>query len=132
MNFARPLFLYAAFFNWFVGGGILIAYRPLFYMTGITPIPENPLFLYLFSGFLLVFGLGYFWASRDFLHNIPVIKLGIIGKLIVFVLVLDHFLAGNISWPFFMLACVDLVYALLFIHALRRLHTSGVKRLQLR
>ncbi len=115
----RPLFLSAAIFNWVVGLGMLLAYRPLFEMIGAAPIPEDPFLVQQFAGLVLIFGLGYFWASRDFARNIPVVKLGMLGKLSVFTLALIHVVLGAVTWQFLALASVDLVYALLFVAALR-------------
>ena len=38
----------------------------------------------LFLGLCFVFGIGYFWVSRDISGNHDIVRMGIIGKLLVF------------------------------------------------
>jgi len=120
MNSPRILFTHAAIFNCSIGFGILFAYQFLFGLIGMAPIPSNPLFLHLFAGIVVIFGIGYYWVSRDLQNNIAVVKMGIIGKLTVFGLVLGHFIAGNVTWHLMAIASMDFVYALLFMSALKK------------
>jgi hypothetical protein len=66
-----------------------------------------------------IFGIAYYWAAKDLNKNINLVKLGIIGKLTVFVLPLAYYLVGLVSWQLPALASIDLVYSILFINALR-------------
>ena len=72
------------------------------------------------SGWLVIcYGIGYFWASRDPAGNLGIIRLGIIGKLGVFGVVLISTLLGHVSWQMNLLSSADLIFAVLFIIALR-------------
>jgi hypothetical protein len=118
---SKTLFLTAAIFNWAVGLVLAFKAELLFELFQITPAPTEPLFLQLFSWLVIVFGIGYFWASKDLAANVSIVKLGLLGKLSVVLVVLACILAGVVSWQMMLLASVDLVYAALFWRALRSL-----------
>lgn len=115
----RIMFTTAAWFNWMAGLAVAVNVELLFGLFGITPLPTEPLFLQLFAWLVIVFGIGYFWASRDPVANVPVIKLGMIGKLSVVLVSLVCVMTGSISWQFMLLVSVDLLYAILFWRALK-------------
>jgi len=115
----RIMFTTAAWFNWLAGGAVAVNAELLFGLFRITPLPTEPLFLQLFAWLVIVFGIGYFWASRDPVANVPVIKLGMIGKLSVVLVSLACVLTGSVSWQFMLLVSVDLLYAILFWRALK-------------
>jgi hypothetical protein len=115
----RIMFTTAAWFNWVAGGVVAINVELLFGLFRITPLPTEPLFLQLFAWVIIVFGIGYFWASRDPVANVPVIKLGMIGKLSVVLVSLACVLTGSVSWQIMLLVSVDLLYAILFWRALK-------------
>lgn len=116
----RDLFLSAALFNWAVAITFLFAYQPVFNLIGLSPVPQNPIYLHLFACLVAAFGLAYYWISQDFQKNRNLVKLGIIGKLTVFALPLAYCLASSISWQLPALASVDLIFAILFANALRK------------
>jgi hypothetical protein len=118
---SKTLFLTAAIFNWAVGLVLAFKAELLFELFRVTPAPTEPLFLQLFSWLVIVFGIGYFWASKDLAANVSIVKLGLLGKLSVVLVVLACILAGVVSWQMMLLASVDLVYAALFWRALRSL-----------
>jgi hypothetical protein len=115
----RIMFTTAAWFNWVAGGAVAINVELLFGLFRITPLPTEPLFLQLFAWVIIVFGIGYFWASRDPVANVPVIKLGMIGKLSVVLVSLACVLTGSVSWQIMLLVSADLLYAILFWLALK-------------
>lgn len=117
----RIMFTTAAWFNWVAGGAVFINAELLFGLFRVTPLPTEPLFLQLFAWLVIVFGIGYFWASRDPVANVPVIKLGLIGKLSVVLVSLACVLSGSVSWQIMLLMSVDLLYAILFWRALQTL-----------
>jgi len=117
----RIMLLTAAIFNWAVAFALLFNAQLLFNLFRVTPLPTEPLFLHLFAGLVFAFGVGYFWASRDPAGNIPVIKLGILGKIIVVLVVLADILLGHVSWQMMIVASADLLYAILFWRALQPL-----------
>ena len=117
----RTMFLTGALFNWLVGLGLLFDAGLLFELLGVSPIPSEPLFVHLFAWLVIVFGVGYFWASRNPAGNIPIIKLGLLGKASVVLVCLAAVLMGTVSWRLLILASADLVYAILFWQALQAL-----------
>ena len=115
----RIMFTTAAWFNWLAGLAVAVNAELLFGLFRITPPPTEPVFLQLFAWLVIVFGIGYFWASRDPMANVPVIKLGMIGKLSVVLVSLACVLTGSISWQLMILVSADLLYAILFWRALQ-------------
>jgi hypothetical protein len=113
------LFLIAALFNWVVGIALMTNAPLLLGLFNVTPVPTEPVFVSLSGWLIICYGIGYFWASRDFAGNLGIIWLGIIGKLGVFGVVLMSTLLGQISWQMNIVSSVDLVFAVLFILAIR-------------
>ena len=113
------LFLIAALFNWLVGIALMTDASLLLGLFNVTPLPTEPLFMSLSGWLIICYGIGYFWASRDLAGNIGIIRLGIVGKLGVFSVVLISTLLGHISWQMNLLSGADLVFAVLFIMAIR-------------
>ena len=117
----RIMFTTAAWFNWLAGLAVAVNVELLFGLFRITPLPTEPLFLQLFAWLVIVFGIGYFWVSRDPVANVPIIKLGMIGKLSVVLVSLACVLTGSVSWQMMTLVSADLLYAILFWRALQTL-----------
>ena len=117
----RAMFLTGAVFNWLVGLALLLDATLLFELFAVTPVPTEPLFVQLFAWLVIIFGVGYLWVSRDPLANVPIIKLGMLGKTSVFLVCLAAVVTGTVSWQMMILATVDLVYATLFWLALQTL-----------
>ena len=115
----RIMFTTAAWFNWVAGGAVAVNAGWLFSLFGITPLPTESLFLQLFAWLVIVFGIGYFWASSDPEANVPVIKLGMLGKLSVVLVSLACVLTGSVSWQLMILVSADLLYAILFWRTLQ-------------
>ena len=115
----RIMFTTAAWFNWLAGLAVAVNAELLFGLFRITPLPTELLFLQLFAWLVIVFGIGYFWASRDPAANVPVIKLGMIGKLSVVLVSLACVLTGSVSWQIMLLMSADLLYVILFWRALK-------------
>ena len=115
----RALFLTGAVFNWLVGLALLYDAALVFDLFRVTPAPTESLFVPLFAWLVIVFGVGYFWVSQDPSGNVPIIKLGMLGKASVLLVCLAAALMGAVSWQMMILASVDGVYAVLFFSALR-------------
>ena len=113
------MFLTAAIFNWAVGFALAFNAQLLFDLFRVTPAPTEPLFLQLFSWLVIVFGIGYFWVWKDPAGNVPIIKLGILGKLSVVLVALACVVMGAVSWQMMILASADLLYVFLFWRALK-------------
>ncbi len=87
----------------------------------LNRIPESMMWLYAFLGAVFVFGLGYYWTSKDVRRNRDIIKMGICGKVFVVVIFLAYAILNEITLIGLMTAMVDLVFAGLFLEVLIRL-----------
>jgi hypothetical protein len=72
----------------------------------------------LLAACLATFGLGYYWVSRDLSKNRDLVRLGAIGKLLVFVVFFGHLILGNITLRLVLPSLVDLLFAILFLEFL--------------
>lgn len=118
-NFYKYMFLSAALVNCLAGLLFVFAPYSIFSLLGLAPYPETLIYSQLFGVLVLAFGWGYFEISRDMLLNIPIVKLGIVGKLLVFATALWAFTMASISWQFMLLVCVDIIYPFFFYSFLK-------------
>ena len=119
MRYYCWLFLAAAAWNALAAGAVLFLLTNAAFRIrmGISK-PADPLSLQLLASCLLLFGLGYFWVSRALSKNHGLVKLGVIGKTIVFLLFFGHALAGGIPVTIAVPTVVDLLFAVLFLEFL--------------
>ena len=116
---ASKIFLVGAIFNWVVACSLFFIPEVLLSLFGATPNPEQSLWVQQFAGLVFVFGIGYYWASRNFEANVQIIKMGVIGKSGVILIGLLNVISGDISWQFMLPASGDLIFAILFVRALK-------------
>ncbi len=57
----------------------LLAPLSLFQRLGI-PTPDDPIFLRLFGAVVIAFGVAYWYAYKDPIHNIAILKAGIVDN----------------------------------------------------
>ena len=115
---ASKMFLAAALFNWFVAINLFFVPTMFLGLLFVTPTPEQSVWVQQFAGLVFFFGVGYFWASRDFDNNVQIIRLAVWAKSGVVAIGLLNVLMGDISWQFMLAASVDALFAVLFIQAL--------------
>ncbi len=113
----KNLFLIGATWNWLATLSFALGYKWIFALFSMN-LPVFPVFFILFLGLAFVFGIGYYWVSRDINKNHDIVKMGIIGKVFVFVALLWAGISGQIAWPLAGAGVVDLLFALLFIEFL--------------
>lgn len=120
---ASKMLLGGAIFNWAVA-------VPLFFIPGVflnllsvTPTPQQSLWVQQFAGLVFVFGIGYYWASRDFEANVQIIRMAVIGKAGVVLIGLLNVATGDVSWQFMLPVSGDLIFVILFVMALKALPT---------
>lgn len=121
VTYEKKLFFIGALWNWSAAilfFGLSVVNRQL--LTYFHNIPQTMLWYYCFLGAVFVFGMGYYWISKDVRRNRDIIKMGIIGKIIVFLLFLIYLLKGEITFLFFLAGCVDLIFTVLFVKVLVR------------
>jgi len=88
---------------------------------GVSPLPTEPTFVRIVGGLVFLFGFWYYRAASDLRGIASAIWLSAIAKIMVFTLGMFDVVTGEISWPWALPVCADLVFALLFIRALRSL-----------
>ena len=119
MRYYRWMFLAAAAWNAFAAGAVLfLLTNAAFRMRLGISNPADPLILQLLASCLFLFGLGYHWVSRALSENHGIVKLGVVGKIIVFILFFGHALAGRIPVGLAVPTVVDLLFAALFVEFL--------------
>ena len=116
-NYYRNLFFIGAIWNWMVAIVSTFFYHPMFRLLGMDD-PVYPGILYTFFGVVFVFGIGYYWISRDLENNDNIVKMGILGKTWVFAVALYYAIVGDFHWLLVLPGTVDLVFAGLFIEFL--------------
>ena len=120
--YCRRLFTIGAIWNWGVAALLtsLAAFELPALAWFLNDVPESFLWFYLFMGIVAVFGLGYYWVGQDVQRNRNIIKMGVLGKLIVFALVIPAWLSGEVTLLGAASAAVDLVFTFLFIDVLMK------------
>jgi hypothetical protein len=116
-TYYKRLFIIGAVWNW--GAGILFFFwsDPIFLFFNMKAI-NYPGIIQLAMALVFVFGIGYYWVSKDISMNHDIVKLGIIAKILVFLVFSYHTLIGNISPQLGLSGVVDLVFAVLFLEFL--------------
>lgn len=120
---ASKMFLVGAVFNWIVGATLFFMPNIFLSLFFVTPPVEQTLWIQQFGGLVFVFGIGYYWASRDFEVNQQIIRLAVIAKSAVVLVGLLNVLTGGISWQFMIPASADAIFVALFVLALKSLPT---------
>jgi len=120
-RYYRWLFVTAAIWN------LLAAAAVLFLLTDASfrremgfPGPVDTISLQLLAACLFVFGLGYYWVSRDLSRNHDLVKLGVVGKPLVFLVFSGHAFIKEIPVLLVAPSVVDLLFGALFLEFLLR------------
>ena len=113
----RIFFWCAAVFNLAIGLGVMLAPQ------GSTPMPLDDaasLPIRVVGWFVFVFGIGYAIVARDPLGHAGIVRLGVIGKLGMFVITLLAWNGGLTQASQALPALFDLPWAVAFIVFLTR------------
>jgi len=116
-SYYKWLFIIGAVWNW--GASVLFFFwhDPIFAWLNMKAL-NYPATMQLAMSLVFVFGIGYYWVSKDIFMNHDIVKLGIIAKTLVFVVFSYHYFIGNMPLPIFLCGVVDLIFAILFIQFL--------------
>jgi hypothetical protein len=117
-DYYQKLFFIGAIWNWVATTTLIFGYKILFPLFGMV-LPVYPVFFLMFLGLCFVFGIGYFWVSQDLTKNHGIVKMGIIGKLLVFIGILWACVTGQVHVILLGAGIVDLVFAVLYIEFLK-------------
>lgn len=121
-SYYQKLFLIGALWNWVATVIFALGYGVIFPLFGL-PLPIYPVFFLMFLGLAFVFGIGYYWVSKDIYKNHDIVRMGIIGKIIVFVALVWAWVDGQIPLILTGAGVADLVFAILyfeFLHFFRK------------
>jgi len=121
-SYCKRLFVVGALRNWSVA--LLLTTLAVLELGALSwflnDIPESFLWFYLCMGIVAVFGLGYYWVASDVRRNRNIIKMGILGKTLVFVLIIPAWLRGEVTALSAAAAMVDLLFTVLFVDVLMK------------
>lgn len=118
-TYYRSMFLIGALWNWGAALLFFFAFGPIFAWLGMREL-NYPLIIQAFLLLVFVFGIGYFWVSRDLNKNHDIVKMGILAKTSLFILFSYYYLTGDIHVLIELCLFVDLVFAVLFTEFLTR------------
>jgi hypothetical protein len=120
-RYYRWLFIAAAIWNVLSAGAVLFLLTNARFRREMGfPGPADTISLQLLASCLFVFSLGYYWVSRDLSLNRDLVKLGVIGKPLVFLVFFGHALAAEIPALLVGPSVVDLLFGALFLEFLVR------------
>jgi hypothetical protein len=120
-HYYRWLFFVAAVWNLLSAGAVLFLLTDSKFRMGMQfPGTPDTISLQLLAACLFLFGLGYYWVSRDLLRNRDLVKLGVIGKPLVFLVFFGHALAHDIPISLVIPSVMDLLFGALFLEFLLR------------
>jgi hypothetical protein len=112
-KYYRLMFLAAALWNALAAAAVLFLISKGNPRAALDAISQE-----LLAACLATFGLGYYWVSRDLSKNHDLVRLGAIGKLLVFVVFFKHLILGSITLRLVLPSLVDLLFAILFLEFL--------------
>jgi hypothetical protein len=119
-DWIHPLFVVAAIYDLGLGLVVLTMHPAIYTYFGIAA-PNHPGYVELPAALVAIFGAGFWLVSRDPWRNRDIVKLGILLKLAYAGIVLGYAARGNMPSLWIPWAWVDLVFAGLFVLALRAL-----------
>ena len=82
----------------------LLAPPALFALLGI-PFPSDPVFVRLFGAVVTAVGLAYWYAYRDPLRNVAIIRFGVLDNALASLTVVALWLTGHPLGWFFLVSC---------------------------
>ncbi len=111
----RRMFTLAAIYNLGLGFVFLVFFSQLMVLFHMpVPPPEMAVFHQMAILLAMVFGVGYRMVSRDLHGQKGIVVLGAIGKVVVFLLFLYHFIFSGLHVAIFLIGVGDLIFAVLF------------------
>jgi hypothetical protein len=113
LKFYQLMFRTAALWNALAAVGVLFLMSKQSLRVALGAVSQE-----LLAACLATFGLGYYWVSRDLSTNHDLVRLGAIGKPLVFLVFFGNLLMGNISLRLALPSLVDLVFGILFLEFL--------------
>ncbi len=122
----KRVMLTAVIWNW-SSAISLFCYEDVMALYGVGPLPNHPLWIFLMGALTGAFGVGYLMVSLNLAENIPILKLGVVGKVAVFFVGLycAITIGDLLSIGFFCATVLDLMYGFFFVYVIR-VHNNTV------
>jgi hypothetical protein len=116
-NTVRTSLLLSAIYN--IIGGALFAF-PSSYVSQMFGFPNevNPLYAALLSYAIVLFGLMYFWHSRQIDIYRPMLALSGFAKIGIYTVMASMWCLGHASGKFMILVSGDLIFGVMWLWAL--------------
>ncbi len=133
-NFYRLMFFWGAIWNFsFAIPGLLFPEFSIKLTFG-TDMDQTLLLgnyyahsMYLFWwGVVLIFGIGYYFVSRDISKNRGIVWMGVIGKLCFFFFLTYSYLTAKSTILSFLGGMGDLIFTILFLNFLRQTRNESI------
>jgi hypothetical protein len=125
-RYYRWLFITAGIWNLLAAGAVVFLLGDARFRQALGfPGPADTISLQLLAACLLVFGLGYYWVGGNLADNRDLVKLGVIGKPLVFLVFLGHAVRKEIPVLLVAPSLVDLLFGVLFLEFLMRTRGKG-------
>jgi hypothetical protein len=115
-TYYQRMFYAAAIFNWLVAAMIIA--KIVFPAQIPIASPFDPFAGQAFALLIAVFGYGYFLVGRNPERNEAMVQVGVLGKLLIFLLFLSGALGGTLPFALMLPACADVIFAFLFLEFL--------------
>lgn len=112
-DYYKKLFLTGAIWNIVATLSLAVGYKLMFHVSGMA-LPRYPVFLLAFVALAFIFGIGYYWVYQDLHNNHAIVKMGILGKILVFWLLFRAGRSGEVGWLIAAPGFVDLAYGILY------------------
>ena len=109
----KRMFFIGAIFNFVAGLGALFGRGHIETLASASPA-VGPVGMELLGALVIVFGIGYWIVSQDIARNHGIVTLGIIGKLSVVAIFVQHVIVGDIPMALAAPISGDLIFAALF------------------
>jgi hypothetical protein len=113
----QRIFLVGAFWNLLGAGLFSLFWRRAFDPFQLAP-PNYLAFFQAWLALAFVFGIGYYYVSRDLYGNVNIVRLGIYGKAAFAVIFIYHVMFGSFHPVFLSGAIIDVVFVVLYIRFL--------------
>lgn len=115
----------AAVYNVLWGGWVVLFPHHFFDLVGM----EQPLHVMIWQGMGMVigvYGLGYWWASKNPLMHWPIVVVGFLGKIFGPIGFFFNYAQGNVPFEFFYtLITNDFIWWIPFFLIIRKAHKEG-------
>lgn len=121
----RPYLMILAIYDIVLGIAYLIAFPAMFAAYGV-PLPNHPAYVQFGAAFVVIIGIGFWFAAREPVRNRDILKLGFLSKIAYSGIVLGYWFRGMMPGMWVPFAWIDLLMAIGLVAALRAIPLGEV------